>query len=182
MRILALDLGTKTGWALVDDALFQSGTKVLISDRERKERIKLRFQDGRFQSLRHFINGFGTLGAIFYEDVQFCKTQYQAQLWGGLRAMVACFETSTLEVRGVPVGTLKKFATGKGNATKEMMARALYDWNSKQFEGGSDKQIKRGVFLCRRGTDVDVDDNEVDAIHLLRYAVKHLTQPCKIHP
>ena len=61
--------------------------------------------------------------------------------------MMWCEEWLT-PYQGVPVGTIKLFATGKGNANKEMMIDSAQ----------------------KCGYDV-VDDNQADAIHLLRYAI-----------
>jgi hypothetical protein len=56
----------------------------------------------------------------------------------------------------IPVGTLKKFAAGRGNADKTAMEQALR----------SDK------YYAAKVAQTMVDDNEVDALHLLRYAIK----------
>lgn len=181
MRVLALDLGTKTGWAIADDDLLVSGTWTLVTDAKRKENIHFGKVDSRFATLQNNILGAGPFGAIFYEDVQFCKTQLQAQLWGGLRAVVSLQEVGKTVIRGIPVGTLKKFATGKGNATKSQMAQALYTVGVGHFEGAPEKMIKAGKFLVERSNQRPVDDNEVDAIHLLRYGLKQLNQPCPPH-
>ena len=50
-------------------------------------------------------------------------------------------------MEGVPVGTIKKFASGKGNASKQQMIEAVED-----------------RFGC-----IVADDNEADAIALLEY-------------
>lgn len=62
---------------------------------------------------------------IVFEDVQFASSTLQVQLWSSLRTAVwTCFGED-VKFDCVPVGTLKKFATGNGAAKKEGMARAF---------------------------------------------------------
>jgi hypothetical protein len=156
MRLLALDLGTKTGWALRSDSgEVTSGTKLLASPKELRQQ-KLagldRCCDMRPARLLEFIHG-KYAEHIYFEDVQFLSTQLQSQLWASLRAMVT-LQYPQAVVRAVPVGTLKKFATGHGNAKKEDM-RAAWEMRT-ALDAGSK------------------DDNEIDALHLLALARKEL--------
>lgn len=157
--MLALDLGTKTGWALLNrEGIVVSGTLVLAKAKEIKEQNG-RELDCRYCRLAEFVssmvksNGVEVLG---FEDVEFSSYTAQTQLWASLRAAVwatGCGLPS-LEIEAVPVGTLKKFATGHGNATKDMMAASLKRSHPEFFIGSQP------------------DDNEVDAIHLLHYIQK----------
>lgn len=151
MNILALDLGTKTGWAALIDGVETSGVLKLATDTELKKAKKDRLDrrnDLRITRLfQHLALQFGgtKFDWVFFEDVQFLSTQLQAQLWASLRASVWLSATQAgVNIDCLPVGTLKKFATGKGNATKEEMIAAL------------------GMGA--------IDDNQADALHLLRYA------------
>jgi len=176
LKILALDLGTKTGWALSDNGVVTSGTWVLAKPEE-IERMRAegldRCCDFRSQRLRQHIDNIDP-HVVYFEDIQFAKTLLQVQLWASLRAMV-WLRSSISQVVAVDVGTLKKFATGKGNADKEHMAAAA---------------IKQGAFLLgrnRKGKPVTIkpepggesgpvaDDNEIDAWWLLQYALKNGT-------
>lgn len=78
-------------------------------------------------------------------------------------------------VRAVPVGTLKKFATGSGNATKELMADALRA-KEKIFYPRRKEDPKWS--LLRKGNPTGpeslVTDDEIDARHLLWFARKEL--------
>jgi hypothetical protein len=70
-----------------------------------------------------------------------------AHVYGGLMATLTAFcEEVSVPYEGVPVGTIKKHATGNGAASKDMMIAAAIAAGFKP-----------------------VDDNEADAIHLLRY-------------
>ncbi|MBV5324571.1 MAG: hypothetical protein J0626_04495 [Rhodospirillaceae bacterium] len=91
--ILALDLGTTTGWAM------------------------------RLADAAHFYGGF-------------------------LAHLTAWCELKCIPYQGVPVGTIKRHATGKGNAGKEAVISAM---RSKGFN--------------------PEDDNEADALAILSWAI-----------
>lgn len=166
MKILALDLGTKTGWALYDAYPklpdmpgITSGTWVLAKPAEVKRMRAAdldRCCDIRAARLRECIVSVGPVDAIYFEDVTFSTTTLQTQMWGSLRAVVWLETSQALGPKGVavPVATLKKFATGKGNADKAHMLEAA---------------IKQGF------KSIGADDNEVDAWHLLQFALKNGT-------
>ncbi len=69
---------------------------------------------------------------LFYEEVSQHKGTDAAQIYGGIIAVIAeVCESRTPRVpwAGIPVGTIKKHATGKGNAGKEaMIAAAQAKW------------------------------------------------------
>jgi len=123
--------------------------------------------DLRFNRLRQFIDSFGPLTHIVFEDVQFLSTQLQAQLWAGLRTTVVLHFPAVV-VKCLPVGTLKKFATGHGNATKEMMLEALTRNHADRFVNSA---LKLGG-VQEKFSGRPVDDNEADAFHLLVWALK----------
>jgi len=93
----------------------------------------------------------GTYGidAVYFEEVRRHAGVDAAHAYGGFLAhLTAWCEHHQIPYQGVPVGTIKKHATGKGNANKDAMissARAL----------GFDPQ----------------DDNEADALALLAFAI-----------
>lgn len=151
-----------------DGKILASGTWVLATQDElqrQRETGKERTGDIRFfrllEMLRQEIrNG---MDRIVFEDVQFDKSQAQAQVWATLRTAIwVAAEKSAVELFGVQVATLKKFATGNGRAKKPDMALALCQAEPQQFHLDRDGNI--------RTTDGRlVDDNEVDAIWLGRY-------------
>ena len=93
----------------------------------------------------------GTYGidAVYFEEVRRHAGVDAAHAYGGFLAhLTAWCEHHQIPYQGVPVGTIKKHATGKGNASKEEMvaaAVARYQW------------VK--------------DDNEADALALLGFAI-----------
>lgn len=119
--ILCLDLGTHTGWAYGDASFTQSG----IASFPKPARGYT--DDGqRYLAFRAWLQNFKTrhnaLQAIYFEEVNFVSTLLQIQCWAGLRATLLAFcEQFQITCRGVAVGTIKKHATGKGNAEKKHM-------------------------------------------------------------
>lgn len=163
MNVLALDLGTYCGYAFNRGEFFQAGTWKLASAKEvtawGKARLSRR-NDPRVKRLCEQITELGEFDVLVFEDVQFVSTTYQAHLWAGLRSAAwLCGVAKHFEA--VPVKTLKLFATGNGNATKELMAKILY----------------RVSELPRRFELVStLDDNGVDACWLWIWAQKNLTR------
>ena len=146
--ILALDLGTTTGWALRDPA--GSITHGFASFKpQRFEGGGMRFL--RFKRWLTEIKGTTDNGidAVYFEEVRRHLGVDAAHVYGGLMAtLTAWCEHHQIPYQGVPVGTIKKHATGKGNAGKaEMIAAAK-----------------------ARGFD-PVDDNHADALALLDWAM-----------
>ncbi|WP_099865942.1 crossover junction endodeoxyribonuclease RuvC [Pararhizobium haloflavum] len=146
--ILALDLGTLTGWALRDaDGLIASGT---VSFRPR------RFDGGGMRYLR-FTNWLaeierlsGPIAAVWFEEVRRHAGTDAAHVYGGLMATLTGWaELHGVPYEGVPVGTIKRHAAGKGNADKAAMIASM------RARGFS-----------------PVDDNEADAIAILLWAIE----------
>ncbi len=146
--VLALDLGTTTGWALRGyDGLITSGTVSFKPSR---------FDGGgmrylRFQSwLSEMDRLVGPIEAIYYEEVRRHIGTDAAHVFGGLMAVLTAWaEMRGVPYQGVPVGTIKKHATGKGNAPKQAMIDAA------RARGFHPK-----------------DDNEADAIAILFWVIE----------
>lgn len=174
MNILALDLGTKTGWAILEGGRTSAGTWVLATPKEITYMKKLRMDrrlDPRFIRLRHHLAATARvvkLDWILFEDVQFSKGLMQAHLWASWRAAVwALADQNQIQIDCLATGKLKHFATGSGAADKDAMARALArDGRYKLDKGGVYDTLTRGR----------LDDNAIDALHLLRWGF-HFLRP-----
>lgn len=123
MSILALDLGTKTGWAYGTLDAVMSGVWDL------KPR---RFDGGgmRFVKFKGELNDIlkaGRPAAVMFEEVRNHKGTDAAHIYGGLLGVLTAWcEENEIPYRGVTVQAIKKFATGRGNAGKpDMIAAAL---------------------------------------------------------
>lgn len=144
--ILALDLGTKTGWALGRrDEPITSGSQSFQPHR---------FEGGgmRFLRFKRWLTDIkecaGHIGLVVFEEVRRHAGVTAAHTYGGFMAhLTAWCEHHQIPYQGVPVGTIKKHVTGKGNASKAEMVAAM---------------LARGHLV--------VDDNEADALALLYWA------------
>ena len=145
--ILALDLGTITGWALCEkDSSISSGS---INFRPKRfESTGMRFL--RFNNwIYEFLSEKPKVEAVFFEEVRRHAGVDAAHVYGGFMAILtACCEQKNIIYTSEPVGTIKKHATGKGNADKMAMIQSA---RAKGFS--------------------PVDDNEADAIALLHLAM-----------
>jgi Holliday junction resolvasome RuvABC endonuclease subunit len=174
VKTLTLDISTHTGWALLEgQEVLESGTTHLatkeeldLQRREGKERtLELRFSR-LYTLIVHFIKERG-VERIVFEDVLFSSTQMQGQLWASLRSTIwAICQEHPIQVFGVPVGTLKVFATGSGSAKKPEMANALAS-----LEPGSSVEMSGENVFLRKRNRVPADDNEIDALWLARYTM-----------
>ena len=174
MRILALDLGVKTGWCVGSSSeSFNLGTEIWSKPKEvtawRKTRQDRR-GDPRMTRFGYWLlTHHGNVDKVIFEDVEFCKTRMQCQLWASWRTVIwMTFPEPSIEC--VPVGALKKFATGNGGAGKNGMAAALAASNPKRFT--VDKTPKKGHIIKDRGEPLT--DDAVDAYWLFQWAQKHI--------
>lgn len=137
---LALDLGTNTGWATTRDGVTVSGTASFKVGRYEGGGMRyLRFQRWLDEMAAH------GLDSIWFEEVRRHAGTDAAHVYGGLLAtLTAWCEHRGIPYSGVPVGSIKRHATGKGNANKDAMIAAA---------------VARGF--------TPGDDNEADALALL---------------
>lgn len=145
--ILALDIGTQSGFALIGaDDQVDSGT-VSFAPRT-GEGPGMRF--ARFRRwLIDLKSAHGQIDAVYYEDVRRHIGTQAAHVYGGLLAVLQMWaEHHEIPYRGVGVGVIKKHATGNGAAKKPAMIEAMK----------------------ARGYSV-VDDNSADALALLDYVI-----------
>jgi hypothetical protein len=145
--LLALDLGTQSGWAL------RSGDNAITSG-------SISFKPGRFEGggmrflrFKRWLDEVQSLAdglaAVYFEEVRRHAGVDAAHAYGGFLAhLTAWCEHHGVPYQGVPVGTIKKHATGKGNADKAAMLAAMR---------------ARGF--------APADDNEADALALLDWVI-----------
>ena len=146
--ILALDLGTTTGWALRESSgHITSGTESFKPQR---------FEGGgmRFLRFKRWLSEIkqscDEIDCLHFEEVRRHVSTDAAHAYGGfLATLTAWCEHHQIPYQGVPVGTIKKHATGKGNAGKEDVIAAI-----------------------RARGHAPVDDNEADALALLHWAIE----------
>ena len=165
--ILALDLGTTTGWALRSAngpvahgfVSFKSqryeggGMRYLRFGRWLADMLALSGQQSGSQTGSQ--TNLTGIGAIYFEEVRRHLGVDAAHVYGGLLAtLTAWCEHHQIPYQGVPVGTIKRHATGKGNAGKAEVIAAM-------------KALGHPVS----------DDNEADALALLHWALAQDADP-----
>lgn len=146
MRILALDLGTKTGWAWSDgEGRIESGVNVL----------PLRKDESPGMRFVRFRKWFDDMCLLVRPDFVICEkphlrgfgpTHVLINFLGRVEEECAIRE---IEHTTVHTGTLKKHATGSGKASKEDM-----------LDTAKAKYPRKIIF----------DDNEADALLMLDFA------------
>lgn len=142
MSVLALDLGTHCGHALLHPTgVTVSGTWDFRTLRHEDAGFRfVRFRESLDMMLKN--NG---VRVIYFEEVRRHAGTSAAHIYGGFMAVLKMWCVANgVSYQSVPVGIIKKHWTGRGNASKEeMIAEAR-----------------------RRGYD-PVDDNEADALAIL---------------
>jgi len=146
--ILALDLGTTTGWAL------RSGDGGITSGCESFR--PQRFEGGgmRYLRFKRWLTELKQCAAhidqLVFEEVRRHASTDAAHAYGGFLATLAAWcEHHGVPYQGVPVGTIKKHATGRGNASKDEVIAAM-----------------------RKLGYRPADDNEADALAILHWALE----------
>ena len=146
--ILAIDLGTTTGWALRRrDGDIVSGVEVFRPQHHEGGGM-------RYQRFRRWLTDTkrwadDSIGLVVYELVRRHSGTHAAHVYGGFQAMLMAWcEHHQIPYQGVPVGAIKRHATGSGNADKAAVIEAM-----------------------RRRGHSPADDNEADALALLHWAI-----------
>lgn len=154
--ILALDLGTKTGWCLGSAGkVIASGVMNLKPNRY--DSAGMRFINFR-STLNRLKNAYPSVTRIVYEEVRRHQGTDAAHVYGGLLAIMQAFALDHgLEYEGHTVQAIKTFATGKGNAGKPAMLATVREWGHKP----TDDNEADAIVLCRMVLAQDVIDNAV---------------------
>ena len=146
MNLLAIDIGTTTGWARCSrDGKIASG-----SEKFAPKRMEAAGQ--RWLKFRAFLaeqrQQAGEIHAVYYEDVKQHAGTLAAHVYGGFLAMLEAWcAANNVPLRPVGVGVVKKHWTGKGNADKAAM-----------------------IIEAKRRGFAPVDDNHADALAILSLA------------
>ena len=122
--VLALDLGTQTGWALrTGEDRILSGTIAFKPSRFEGGGMRyIRFTDWLVEIAMHSDG----IRRVVFEEVRRHAGTDAAHVYGGfLATLTAWCEGHEVPYQGVPVGTIKRFATGRGNADKAAMIAAM---------------------------------------------------------
>ena len=150
-KIFALDLGTKTGWAIKSQNQITSGTIEFKPSRFEGGGMRyLRFQKW-LEEINQLTNG---IDLVYFEEVRRHLGVDASHAYGGFLAYLTGWcesKNPKIPYLGIPVKTIKKHITGNGNSKKEVVGEA----------------VKKLGFN-------PVDDNEADALALLDLVIKKI--------
>jgi len=147
MNILALDPGSSFGWAASSDGRIESGVQDFLL--RRGESPGMRFI--RFNRWMPSMISLTSPGLIVYER-PILAYAYSAEILAGFVTRIQEEGARQgIPFEPVPVATLKKWATGRGNAKKAEMI---------------------GAARSRFPERMILDDNEADALILLAYSIE----------
>ena len=97
------------------------------------------------------MHGMNPIDVLYFEEVRRHAGTTAAHVYGGLMShLIVWCDENNVPYQSVPVGAIKKHATGKGNANKQMMIDSA----------------------IARGHDV-IDDNEADAVALMYWSFQN---------
>jgi Holliday junction resolvasome RuvABC endonuclease subunit len=127
MNILALDLGTTTGWALTPS------TGAIVSGTWQNKSRNARYEGGgmrylRFRQQLDEMHAAMPIGAVYFEEVRRHRGTDAAHVYGGMLAMLTAWcedQHPKVPYQGTPVGDIKRYITGKGNADKDAVIAAV---------------------------------------------------------
>ena len=143
-KIAAFDLGTMCGWAVghVHYGNVMSGWYNLKPGR----------YDGggtRFVKFRQRLDELHAgypFEIVVFEEVRRHVGTSAAHVYGGLMAVLQAWcEEKDIPYTGIPVGTIKKFATGRGNADKRLVIESTRLWG---FRPENDDEADALALLC----------------------------------
>jgi Holliday junction resolvasome RuvABC endonuclease subunit len=160
--ILGIDPATRCGWAVYDGhTRYSAGAWQLPPPRGDAQE-----EGARFLALMRHLSGikrvYPQIDTIFYEAVKAHKSTRQAHLYGGWVAAIQTWahiqrvrhDSATPHYHPLMYSAVKKWATGKGNATKEAMR----------------EHMKATISDDRFRWDIDINDADaVDALWVLMY-------------
>ena len=139
--ILALDLGSNTGWAkVVGEVIVDSG----VVNFHRKDG----HPGGRFLRFSNWLRTHKDLDEIFYEDVPRFESAAAAKVYCGLLAVLQVYGlVSQIRLVNIKSNSVKKEFTGNGRADKTEMCKVAHRLGWKHGHPG-----------------LDIDHDEADAI------------------
>lgn len=135
--LLALDLGTTYGWCKDSTRGLQHGFNKLSKKGDTHQ--------DRFIAFWDWLERRGSVSEVVYEDVTFQhKSRNAAAMYFGLLSvlLVWCAKEG-IPATGVPVGTLKLLATGRGDASKDDMVE-----KAKELTGEPIKDNNEADAIC----------------------------------
>jgi len=167
---VAIDIGTNLGMCVYYPEL----QKITLSEHCFKNN---RFEGGgmRFVRYERFLTELLSVGVkqVFFEEVRRHKGTDAAHIYGAFCGILEKMcEAHKVPYTGIPVGTIKRFITGKGNANKEAMVQncnATYKIEPALKNSEDNKADALGVMCCGLHDIYNIEINDtVQIINILQ--------------
>lgn len=163
-RVLALDLGMETGWAMYLDGSVISGYHA--NRRSPHDSAGMVFLNFR-AFLRKLHDRSGGFDCVYYEAVYRHMGTHAAHIYGGLWAMVTAFcQENGIPFEGIAVQHIKKHATGSGNAPKELVLMKVRDRWAPNVKSYDEADAIALLYYALETLEIEtpklIDDNIVD--------------------
>lgn len=148
--ILAIDPGRKTGWALLEDGMTESGVMDFGLKRgESQGMVFVRFNAWLKKMIAHHLPE-----VVIFEQPHHRGGAATQLLYGMTTRIQERCDLCNIQYTAIHSATLKKYATGKGNAKKgEILKTAWVKWPKRIIQ----------------------DDNEADALWMAEWGKNELT-------
>tara|TARA_B100001123_G_scaffold450928_1_gene625187 strand:+ start:3255 stop:3734 length:480 start_codon:yes stop_codon:yes gene_type:complete len=130
IKVLGIDPGTHCGWAVLNESGDRDASGVWNLQPGRHQGGGMRFVKLRAY-LSEVVDAYKEHSLVLaYEEVRRHRGTTAAHVYGGVVAVITeLCEDREIPYQAIPVGTIKKRATGKGNAGKEaVVAAAEKQW------------------------------------------------------
>lgn len=116
--IACFDLGTQLGWCIGRGGKVTiSGTRSLITERLSGAGMRYVLFQNMLDEMQEL---YGPIGVVYFEEVRKHKGTTAAHIYGGLiSTLMKWCEDNEIPYMSVPVQTIKKHISGKGNASKD---------------------------------------------------------------
>ena len=174
MKILALDIGTKTGWAHLRDGQITSG----VEEHRKKPYDSPGVRWLAFKKFLHIKTAVGHqpwLADLIAFEIPAQRGGSATKILMGYVAHVEAFCTTYgLQHAGVRISELKRLATGSGNANKmQMLEAAIMKWPQQfptTYVEGLQARIADGPKAWSFPGDTDPNYDRADALWILEWA------------
>lgn len=143
MRVLALDLAARTGWAIADDGRITSSGEWLL------EGSRAQRYDQLARHVDEVLSGQNPPHYLIYER-PFARGSGTRVLWGYAAVAELCAHRNCIASIDELPAVLKKWATGSGSADKPVMIAECERRTGKRVAADEADAIMLALYACER--------------------------------
>jgi hypothetical protein len=171
LKITTFDFGNKTGWAEFDGGSIESGTENFTPHRGESAGMRWR----KFKSwLIEFLKSSNPDVVIFEQPVARASGAAREVMYGMTTRCQEYCDFLGIDYKPVNPVTLKRFATGKGNANKEAMLAAAAEKRREFYTARAEKMgwDKYRAYMALEALPEIASHDEADAILVLLWGLE----------